>query len=117
MSRLSTSIALSYAEQMHLLQYNRCCADIQGSFERGVAGLIKIRTGALARYIRSGYSVSMLVQALKVLKPHWRIDGQDEQSALSIFYRLLGEQIDNQEIFITMSVDRFVRELRGNADE
>lgn len=110
---------LSQSEREALRNFNRHCDSVRGEFKRGVEGLAAIRETALQLFIGAGYPVKHLVGALFALRPHWGNGGMGEATVRGIFARLHAEKdiMQSEDMFVSMSTNRFLREMEINPPE
>lgn len=110
---------LSQSQREALRNFNRYCDAVRGDFKRGIEGLAEIRETALQMFIGGGHPIKHLVGALFALRPHWQNGGEGEETAKAIFRRLHNADgiMQSGDMFVTMSTNRFLRELELKGPE
>ena len=110
---------LSLSQKTALKAFNRCCMEVRGEYPRGRKGLLSIRRAAIDIYIRRGNSLHTLIDALMFFRPKWDTKEYSRQALDDYMSRLCWEKEwlrDRSEMFVTISTNRFIREIRRRCE-
>lgn len=121
---MNTSSTFNQNEMDALVEYNRCCSAVRGTFSRGQIGLLKVRFAALNIFVRTEkFRTQSLLIALLKMRPHWQFPLTHPVITIKRYFckcagleEMFGPEND-PELFVTMSSRRFLRELKGEKKE
>jgi len=103
-------------EFLAVYRFNTISKTLKGWFSKTVKGRLDIQFKSLEYYKDDGHSLPTLLKALKRLRPHWKLDGDNEFEKIKNYFIHLTEGSQfavggSNEMFVTMSPQRFMREI------